>query len=328
VAVGRACSNAGCFVSGPLPKYIDYGPRLTFPGPFLATGGRFLCLVLRGDAAKLGRLCEGVLSEPAQGRCAYTPLTPYVVMMIGSWTGLSSLGPGLVGAGNVPETSLTFWLPVSATDADRSSRVCLFAPYLFVDNEVSLLIGREDFGYAKALGQFDPQPVIVPPNRTTTITAYGEDPSNPGGPPGWYEAVKLEERTAGAKPTPADADVALGVAEELVALLQDPNLDPIEVVSAVFSAVKEFFESKTREVFLKQFRDASQPTRACLCEVVESPIVVRQPQVSLLSSSWDVTVTSSGTYPIYEDLGIAAQTAPVAYLLEYEMELGLGLIIA
>jgi hypothetical protein len=317
-------------VSPPLPKYIDYGPRLTFPGPFLATGGSFLCLVLKGDAAKLSRLCEQVLNEPAQGRCAYTPLTPYVVMMMGSWTQLSSLWPGLVVAGNVPETSLTFWLPVSATDADGSKRVCLFAPYLFVDNEASLLIGREDFGYAKALGQFDPQPEVVPPNGTTTVTAYGEDPNNPAqGQPGWYQVVTLEERTAGDQPsTPADANVALEVAKKLVELLEAPDPDPEKVVSTVFSAVKEFFDSKTREVFLKQFRDASQPTRACLCQVVESPIVVRQPRVSRLSSRWDVTVQSSRTYPIYDDLGIGAQTADVAYTLEYEMELGTGLIIA
>jgi hypothetical protein len=282
--------------------------------------------VLRGDADKLGKLCQQVLGEPAQGSCAYTLLTPYVVMMIGSWTRLSSLGPGLVGTGNVPETSLTFWLPVSATDPDGSSRVCLFAPYLFVDNEVSLLIGREDFGYAKALGQFDPQPVDVPPNGTTTITAYGEDPNNQG-PPAWYDVVILEE-TAGGKPTPADANVALDVAKELVARLEEPELKAMQVVSAVFSAVKEFFESKTREVFLKQVRDASQPTRACLRQVVESPIVVRQPKVSLLPSSWDVTVIPSRTYPIYNDLGIDKQTALVAYVLEWEMELGTGLIIA
>jgi hypothetical protein len=309
-------------VNIPLPNYVEYGPRLTFPGPFLARGGVFLCLVLRGDAEKLKQLCERVLDEPAQGRCDYTVLTPYVVMMIGSWTRLSSLGPGLVSVGNVPETSLTFWLPVSATDAD-GSRVCLFAPYLFVDNEVSLLIGREDFGYAKALGQFDPQPVIVPPNRTTRITAYGEDPNNPGVPPDWYEVVELEEETTGAEPTPADANVALGVAEELVAPLEDPDLDPMKVVAAV----EAFFKSETREVFLKQVRDASQPTRAW-CQVVESPIVVRQHQVSLLSSRWEVTVTSSGTYPIYGDLGIKKQTALVAYVLEWEMELGTGLIIA
>jgi hypothetical protein len=309
-------------VNIPLPNYIEYGPRLTSPGPFLAEGGRFLCLVLRGDAEKLEQLCERVLGEPAQGRCDYTLLTPYVVMMIGSWTGLSSLWPGLVGAGNVPETSLTFWLPVSATDADGSFRVCLFAPYLFVDNEVSLLIGREDFGYAKALGQFDPQPLIVPPTGTTTITAYGEDPSGQG-PPGWYDVVILEE-TAGAEPTPADANVALGVAEELVEGLKGPARDPMWVVARV----KEFFESKTREVFLKQVRDASQPTRACLRQVVESPIVVRQPKPSLLPSSWDVTVIPSGTYPIYDDLGVDKQTALVAYALEWEMELGTGLIIA
>jgi hypothetical protein len=311
-------------VSPPLPKYIDYGPRLTFPGPFLASGGRFLCLVLRGEHEKLEKLCKRVLSEPAQGRCEYTPLTPYVVMMIGSWTRLSSLGPGLVGVGNVPETSLTFWLPVLARDADGSSRVCLFAPYLFVDNEASLLIGREDFGYAKALGQFDPKPVIVPPNRPTRITAYGEDPSNPGGPPDWYEVVTLEEETTGAQPTPADANVALGVATELVAPLEDPDLDPMKVVAAV----EAFFKSKTREVFLKQFRDASQSTRACLCQVVESPIVVGEHEVSLVPSSWNVTVEPSGTYPIYGDLGIVNQTALVAYLLDCEMELGMGLIIA
>jgi hypothetical protein len=39
-------------------------------------------------------------------------------------------------------------------------------------------------------------------------------------------------------------------------------------------------------------------------------------------------VKSSGTYPIYGDLGIEKQTALVAYVLEWEMELGTGLIIA
>jgi hypothetical protein len=312
-------------VSVLLPSYIEYGPRLTFPGSFLAKGGHFLGLVLNGDAEKLAELCKRVLSDPAEGKCTYRPLAPYIVMLVGSWEQLSSRGPGLEGGGTVCETCMMFWLPVLATDADGSERVCLFAPYVFVDNQMSLLIGREDFGYAKAIAQFEPRRVIIPPEGTTTIEAYGGNLNDPRVQAEWYKAVTLKQTQADIERTPAESKGALDVAKKLAPLLQQPGLDPERHVSAA----KAFFEGKTREVFLKQFRDASQATRSCFRQVVESPIVVSNPEAWFLPQSWEVTVRSSGTYPIVEELGIEKKsTALFAYELRLDMELCPGLIVA
>jgi hypothetical protein len=312
-----------------LPEYVEYGPRLTFPPPFAARGGSFLGLVLEGDPQKLVSLCDRVLNKPAQNRCSYATLGPYLIMLVGSWE-LSSTSPGPGELGTVPETTLALWLPVWAIDADApGGRLCLFAPYVFVDNPMSLLIGREDFGYAKAVAKFVAESGIVPPAGTLKMEAFGDDRGRVGRAD-WHESIKLEP--SGPTPPQANWQPAEAVAAELMDSLVQPHIDS----GAVVAWVLEILNNRTREVFLKQFRDAAQAGRACCRQVVEAPIEIPQAHARPLPQPWTVTFTPSRIYPFDEDLGVGNPTpqgvfqlqAEAAFELECEMVLWPGLIIA
>jgi hypothetical protein len=302
-----------------LPDYVEYGPRATFPPAFLGTGGKFLLLVLEGELTQIECLCERVLNKPAQGKVTYTPfLGPFVVLMAGSFERLSSQAAQFVGRGYASETGLVLWLPLLATDDSGEMRVCLAAPYVFVDNQMSLLCGREDFGYAKAIAKFHPKTGSGP---TVKVEAFGGN-FGPGNKAGWCELLSLV--SAGGPAAFSAWTTPLDLATDLVGAIEE--VDP-QIQRAV-EAVEEIFAGAARQVFLKQFRDAQIAGKACYRYVVEAPVEFAEPAARLLLQTWDVVVTPLDSHPITADLGVATQTALLALELEMNLILNPGAVVA
>jgi len=67
-------------------------------------------------------------------------------------------------------------------------------PYIFVDNPMSYLGGREDFGYAKAMGQFQPPSAL---GTRITLDAFGGDFAT-GNQASWLPLLEIEEPQAAA----------------------------------------------------------------------------------------------------------------------------------
>jgi len=290
-----------------LPEYLEYGPRATFPPAFLATGGRFVGLVLDGDVQRIEPFCDA-LNKTVEGRVNYTPLGSYVVMMVGEFARQSSLAKEFINRGYASETALVFWVPLLATDA-RETRLCLAAPYVFVDNELSLLCGREDYGYAKSLAKFYPANGLGP---NVTVKAFGGD-FVPGSMADWCTVLNITALGGAVVQTPWDTPQK--VAAELVGTAAAGEA----ILKWVVKLVEELVEKKARQVFLKQFRDAECAGAACYRRVVESPVAFTEPSVRVLLRPWYVDVTPLSSHPITADLGVESQAAPLAFEIKMNM---------
>lgn len=302
----------------PAPEYVEYGPRETFPPAFLASGGHFLGLVLKGGSPQIKALCDRVLNVPAEEKVKYAPFGPYVVMMLGSFAQQTSLAKGFVNRGYASETALVFWVPLLATDASGDTRLCLAAPYVFVDNQLSLLCGREDFGYAKAIANFYPASGSGP---NVAVEAFGGD-YVPGSKAGWREVLNIV--AIGGAVAETAWDTPQKVATELVGTAGAGE----GILEVVVKLVGELAEKKARHVFLKQFRDAETAGKACYRCVVEAPLAFDEPSVRVLLEAWEVSVTPLESHPIAADLGVETQITPLAFELKMNMLLNAGKVVA
>ena len=295
-----------------LPDFLDYGPRATFPPPFLAAGGRFVGLVLEGEVARIEALC-GVLNKAVEGGVTYAPLGSYVVMMVGEFPQQTSRAKEFINRGYASETGLVFWVPLRATEA-KETRLCLAAPYVFVDNELSLLCGREDFGYAKSLAKFYPANGLGP---NVTVEAFGGDFA-PASKADWFEVLKI---TALGGPVVATLwDTPQKVAAELLTLAAAEDA----IVELVSKLVEELVEENASHVFLKQFRDSELAGKACYRCVVESPVAFTNPSLRVLLQQWQVDVKSRSSHPITADLGVESQSTALAFEIKMNMLLHPG----
>ena len=82
-----------------------------------------------------------------------------------------------------------------------------------------------------------------------------------------------------------------------------------------------------RQVFLKQFRDAAEGTRACYQSVVEAPITVKRVSLRPSLRDWDLTIHHLDSHPIEQEIGIGSQRAAMAFDGELDMVVETGVEI-
>lgn len=315
-------------MSPTLPPYIEFGARETAPAPFECKGGHFLGLVLEGEAQKIDALCQQMLNVPAAGKVEYAPLGHYVVMVVGPFGELRSKAKGFGPMGFVKETQLSLWLPLAAGSSVSGTfvpdRFVMACPYVWVDNPMSLLNGREEYGYAKALGRFDPPNGLA---DNVTLSAFGGN-FGTNNEAAWHELLKIEKVASAGVPIPIPVGsaqaIAGAIAQALATVLGD-NASAIEIVGEF---VESLLQAKVRQVALKQFRDAPKSKNACYQAVVEVPVQLANVSPQLLLSQWQVNLKTLQSYPIGYELGISTQTTLLSFEFEADMLLKAGVVVA
>jgi uncharacterized protein with NAD-binding domain and iron-sulfur cluster len=313
-----------------LSRYVEFGGRATSPGPFRCTGGRLRCLLLRGDPERISYLMRRTLSDPAGGRIEYRSLGDRVLLMVGSFDSVSSLTAPFDRWGSVHEACASLWVPVVA-GRDRgpvfvAERLCLALPYVLVDNPMSYLGGREDYGYAKTMARFDTEGGN---GDSVRVSAYG---GNFGADQHADWRPLLEIAPVGGQPD--DRDARSG-AEELVRCLAPTLLDGhaggdlmLPGLHLTGQLMDETLQGRCQQVFLKQFRDAADGTRACYQSVVETPVQITRVSIRPSAGEWAVTVHDLDSHPLRAELGVVSQSASLAFDLDVDFVLEDGVEIA
>ena len=298
-------------MNAPLPDYVEYGPRETAPPPFASGGGNFLGLILKGDTAAVERLCDKVLNEPFEGVSPFTykPFSDAVLLFAGRWEDLTSLPK--IDKGSANEDQVSLWVPVKKWDKNEQEQgVCMMVPYMFVDNPMSLLNGREDYGYQKAYGKFKPRPL---PGKTSAapdsvaVKAFG-GVFGPHRTADWVKVLRVDPVAATEPPEPASPPGG--------------SAFPAAVLAEILS-------NGVNQVFLKQFRDAAVAGKACYQHLVEAAVKFEEPHVQLKLGAWrvEIQLPSPSSHPITEDLGVETHVTPFAFELQSGLKLEPGTII-
>jgi len=291
-----------------LPEYVEYGPRETAPPPFTSGGGNFLGLILQGDTTAIEKLCDKVLNEPFEGASPFTykPFSDVVLLFAGRWEDVTSQPK--IDEGSANEDQVSLWVPVKKRDEnDQELEVCMMVPYLFVDNPMSLLNGREDYGYQKAFGKLQPSPLpgkTLPAPESVAVEAFG-GVFDPASTADWVKVLRIDPVAATEPPEPAS---------------------PAEGSAFPATVLAEILSTGVNQVFLKQFRDAEVAGKACYQRLVEARVAFKEPHVKLKLGAWrvEIHIPSLNSHPITEDLGVKTHVTPFAFELQSGLKLEPG----
>lgn len=267
--------------------------------------------VLEADETRLAAFTSAMYTDPCEGRVTYTPWTGYVLMLLGGFDNVSCTVPPFSGFGGVCEVQASFWLPLVASRPDPlvPDRLVLAVPYILVDNPMSYLGGREVYGYAKTMGRFAPASGL---GQSVTVEAYGGN-YGPGNKAAWQPFLEVSSPTG----APSSQPVWEGMAELLAGLAPGLLAHPELLVDLVAGT--------PTQVFLKQFRDARDGTRACYQAVIEAPVKIKRATGRLLDGDWIVAVQALDSHPLVSELGLVTpQVATLALEIETDFVVAAG----
>ena len=346
------------------PRYVERGGEVVYRAPFVGRGARMYCFLLRAGMHELSRMLDRYLNEPSGGAVDFRPVAPFVMLNFNDVDIVASADPVDMMIGGMREQEVILW--TLAFDV-RRNRLASFIPYIFVDSGVVMANGREVYGFPKqfgvfkieppndfsvaafALRRFAPdsiarmEPVISVTSTRRSARAAGqvrwkgfeELVRHVGGvafPDGHAIAAErpLAVRTvltprSGSQPR-KNSGVALHPASRESSL-------PLGLggeAAALVNIVESLLEGDVPAVFLKQFRDISDPTRASYQAIVEASARLQSFRGGgLLPGEYSVEVADLDAEPIRRELGfLPGPIKPeLSFWLEidFEMETGIEL---
>lgn len=301
-----------------LPQYVEFGANPRYQGPFTIKGCRMYNFVVAANHEKLRALFAKCLNTPSGGVVDFWPVglpdLSYVLFSFVDMQHQSAREPTL---GWIREQEFTiFALGLdfnSLRNGDRS--FAFFIPYIFVDSDAALIVGREVYGFPKRLGRLTLPPGDAAP---TVPTIFSLDTLViPGNTPETEAICKrlIEIRPTGdGKPKPHEGvftsleDLTREVAKRMFG-------GPITILRRLEEHLEEHLIDIGKEtglgvplVFLKQSRDSEFQDRACYQSIVASSFQLTGFKGAGFLSDYQITLYDYPSDPIREDFGLPQGT--------------------
>ncbi len=303
------------------PLYINRGGEQVYPPPFSAAGVGFFGFAASADRKALQALCDRQLNAPLGGGSRFWAPISHVLFVFNTIDALRSESPCWQDRGWFPEQEAAVWMLVA--DRERE-RLFWFHPYMLVDNSYALSMGREIYGFPKALGWFDiPRGPQAPARLSVETLAVREFKPDAKG-----ERTRLfTARQDGSK---RSVGVASGFRELREVLLELARLAGIEPGSfAELGLAEHLFEDlisgKMPMAFLKQFRDGADPARCCYQAIQEVEAkLVKLHNARIYSEGYVIDIDDLASHPIRADLGLRAGPikAEFSFWLSFDFAIG------
>lgn len=314
-----------------LPDYVEFGGKVSSPAPFLTTGGTLRAIVLQADRTKLDAIVDRTLNVPADGTIEYRALGANVLLQFGGFDAVRCTRQPYDTWGTVREVQASFWIPVIGGKEKYgvfvADRFGMTAPYVIVDNPMSYVGGRDVYGYAKSQGRFTPADGS---GAHAEVRVYGGDFTGKSKAK-WLEFLEIDEVPGTGQAGPA-LDGAAAIAAEFLPDFLTSVADDSDLTIGSFlllqQAVQELAKGRGNQIFLKQFRDAQDGTKACYQAVVEGPVQVDTVRATPSPHGHKVTIHDLDSHPIGEELGVFTQTSSTGFDVEIDFTVLDGKVVA
>jgi hypothetical protein len=276
------------------PLYIDRVGRgeQAMPAPGLMQDARITAFAL--PASRAQGLVDRYLNEPCGQPGRYVADVPTALLTFLSARMTSTADE----IGSLADRECAVWIPLR-----QGGRRLFWMPYVVVDTAIAAITGRETWGFPKEVGRLEigadrwmaEGMVFDPLSRAT---------------PGRMAPLVVARRVGAPGPLGALLSTASAFAAELGGSLID------ELFGVVAPTI----------VNLKQFRDATEPDRACFQSIVESSLeIVNFRAGRVLAGNFEVAMPPHGSHHIAADLGLAEVVVPtVVAEIEVDFRAGLG----
>jgi hypothetical protein len=292
-----------------LPAYVEFGGLASAPGPLQCDDTTLYVFGLAADRDRLDALCTRVFRDPTGGAVDYRPLGGNVIVTFGV---VGAIRPALEpwrSMGSVREPQVGFWIPVARVREDGDDLVAqdfgMFCAAMMLDNPISLLSGREDYGYPKTMGWSQMPADPTDPSTPFTLDVFGMDFGGADHPD---RRPLLELAPVGDELS--EAELAIGDILTVSEWIKDVLFDDPQVEVGLRFAYEfgmALHDHKVNQVFLKQIRATADGRRADIQQVVVAPAITENISVTQLRHDYACTIQHLDSHPLHDELGIVEQ---------------------
>jgi hypothetical protein len=306
------------------PNYAFFGGATIPAPPYICTGATLTSFVARGDETAIKTYLANSLNAITTPNRFIPVLGPLVFILKIDCGALTSTTPPFSGFGTTAETDIGFWLLIA--DTANHGTLYWYPAYLFVDNWLALIAGREVWGFPKTLCTLTETPDNNGTLSVATLALKSETLSD--------KAVLAEIFSI--SPIPAQHESLLeelgggllaliaACAAKLEAPAWAPNL--LQDLAQLFPVPK--FGGF---LLIKQFRDAASPTAACYQSLIAVlPTLNGLPKQGGASGTMcQLTLQTYASQPIAQDLGLkpGPQDALALFWATFDFGLGFGTLV-
>ena len=282
-----------------LPPYVNQGGEQVYAQPFLCENALFYGMILHADQDAIQKnVCDKLLNIPSGQPGRFVPAGPFVMLAMVRLDKLVAESEPFKSFGAFAESEFAFWVLTIDTVQDQ---VYFAFPYIWVDNAYALSMGREIYGFPKQLGRFQ-----IPPDVNNadyfSLETLALKTLNPNTMAEWQKVMDVKK--IGIPGTFQEWD-SIGKAVEGLT----KTSEELGTWNADLKLLVRLFEDLIARdipfVFLKQFRDVADGTKACYQAVIECTCkMTAWHGGGLLNGVYEVNMEEVGNEPIVSDLGL------------------------
>jgi len=311
------------------PQYINRGGEQVLPQPYAAERVAYYGFILPADAEAIRtHVCDPLFNTPSGGAVDFRPVGGWALLTFDNLARLASAEAPASTYGWFEEREAAIWVLV---EERTSGQLYWTIPYIFVDNSYAMAAGREVYGFPKAHGRiqlpaepafasfFGAETLVLPEHSRYTqgvqrpiLSARMTDPGD-GGIGTMRDSLMDLARAAG---DVLGNDSAIGGDGQAC-----PN---------IWSFLGDLFQRQAPMVFLKQFRDAVEPDKACYQAIVATDTKLTGFHGGrLLTGTYTATIPNYASHPIRRDCGFASETvtASLAFYVNIDFRLATGRVL-
>ena len=311
-----------------LPKFVEHPGVANYPGPITLNNTRMWAFLLKADRAKMTAWCQSIFDVPSGGAVRVLPLSSYMMMsMVGIGAGRFVDAPEM---GWSAERELTFWIPAVRVDEQGGKSVAialdLAMPYLVLDNPVAIAAGREIFGYFKQSGQIA-LPGDPGHDQSLTVDLFATKRFGVNSEEKYQRLLTLTPTLAQPSPLDKAAQSFSGGAKALWQFLAAEDRDWQMSLGLTEDFLGDMLKEQVPQLFLKQFRDVADGTRACYQAITEAKGQVTRFDSAPHLTEYAMDLAALDSSPVAADFGIAPQQTVLGAVFEYDMTILPGQVL-
>ncbi len=304
--------------------FVSYGgSQLALQPPYFAENVSLYAFLIEADIHALQAMLDRRLNHPFGPKRRFVPEGSLIMVVFNKIGKMYSENPADRKKGWFSEQEAAIWVRVADTEREKSF---WFHPYMFVDNSYAMALGREVYGFPKAIGWFD---IPDTPRGATkfsaeTLVLLTFDPETQG-----VRIPLIEARRTSAVGWPR-----VGVAFDFLAEItgvESPGGDPLGKLELILTSIADLENLEVPMVFLKQFPSGDQPGVACLQTGIETTaIVTKVHHIEYMTGEWQIQIAHAASHPIVEELGLAgpAPNSVFQFWANFDMSVGYGYPVA
>lgn len=299
------------------PAFVERPGEPCHQPPFACDETQLYGFYVEGNRETIqSKLVEPVLNAPTGGKTNFQTFTDFV-MVTYSITGRgTSTEPPDSEMGYVPEYCWTVWVPVIDVKTELGIHVArklmMYPAFITVDNAWSLVAGREVYGFPKNCGPLDiPQKGEDPAEFSCQSLTFDKYSPETKALMKTIMSISRTQKNSEAAEIWEDIEGAIKAIAGFLAHKGKPVIPGIGLLIELYELAKH---REVPAIFLKQFRDAADGTKACYQGIIEAGCEVTAFRgAGLLDGDYVLTPTDYPSMPLASSLGIDPDGAKVHF---------------